>query len=656
MVEVGNQPLTIHSNDSAISLNYKNSSPSIHTQNKSLKNTLQKLQDTLEDPSLLDTTTTSNVISPPSPESATSEDEFIVPIAQLDKSIFHSNPVNNPWQSLDDNNDPWAPSEDNTTSTVNQNFSPLSVWNPTSQTWSTQRPPAPPPPPSIIRSIRSFKLTRKQSINCILFGLLFCLTMSATIAFTLHALEPDTSFDGSLGPRGSAPGTYDGQPLPVLGVLQQKNFSSSAVYFGVALDWNLDDPENFNNDLGYATSIQDVVFYMNNSLNTRGFVNSSGIIHSVPDVFIWTADLIRKTGAVMGVTVVPTVPLNTLTNSTYQFLGQKCRQINDMGIPIMLRYAPDMNGKLYIPHFLGNWHIYGQNPTVYRKSFRDVAKAIRNSTNNTAMVWAPTSGLEYPYGRGLFSPGPNESRLLELDTSGNGILDSQDDPFLPYYPGDDVVDWAGFSAFYTSDSPLNLKLSPVGSLFAADPPNFMNDSTSDTLPVSNLVFNNSLPVSSLSSFESQLLTAKSTHFNFYRDFCQARNKPFILTDTGGGYFKGSPVRSTTDEATLKRSWYSQIMNNDIIRKYPLIRAVIFYNSVISLNQTTLNLTATESYPQKLDFGLNRNRTVLMDFKKILEPLVPPANYSGTEPVFLLNNSSLANSNLLLNVFNKTKSI
>jgi hypothetical protein len=34
-----------------------------------------------------------------------------------------------------------------------------------------------------------------------------------------------------------------------------------------------------------------------------------------------------------------------------------------------------------------------------------------------------------------------------MDTNGDGVLDNSDDPFTPYYPGDDMVDWVGISVY-----------------------------------------------------------------------------------------------------------------------------------------------------------------------------------------------------------------
>lgn len=83
---------------------------------------------------------------------------------------------------------------------------------------------------------------------------------------------------------------------------------------------------------------------MNEPFSTKGIVNSSGILHEVKDVYMWSAMLIRGTGAIMSMTVIPTLPLDAYTNQTLISLAAKCKEINEMGIPILLRFAPDMNG------------------------------------------------------------------------------------------------------------------------------------------------------------------------------------------------------------------------------------------------------------------------------------------------------------------------
>lgn len=64
------------------------------------------------------------------------------------------------------------------------------------------------------------------------------------------------------------------------------------------------------------------------------------------------------------------------------------------------------------------------------------------------MVWAPNTAVGYPFnGAGKYLPNADDPRFRQMDTNGDGKVDNADDPFAPYYPGDDVVDWVGISLY-----------------------------------------------------------------------------------------------------------------------------------------------------------------------------------------------------------------
>ncbi|HLO03936.1 MAG TPA: stalk domain-containing protein [Symbiobacteriaceae bacterium] len=83
-------------------------------------------------------------------------------------------------------------------------------------------------------------------------------------------------------------------------------------------------------------------------------------------------------------------------------------------IPVFLRFGGEMNGD-WVP-----WH---GDPTLYKAKFRLVANRFRAEAPNVAMVWAP----------GYFP----------LYTMAD------------YYPGDDLVDWVGISAYGVFDPSLD---------------------------------------------------------------------------------------------------------------------------------------------------------------------------------------------------------
>ena len=67
------------------------------------------------------------------------------------------------------------------------------------------------------------------------------------------------------------------------------------------------------------------------------------------------------------------------------------------------------------------------------------------------MIWAPNSGNGYPFVGGPHSININSSEYdSTLDTNGDGKFDHDDDPYTPYYPGDEYVDWVGQSVLCTN--------------------------------------------------------------------------------------------------------------------------------------------------------------------------------------------------------------
>jgi hypothetical protein len=87
---------------------------------------------------------------------------------------------------------------------------------------------------------------------------------------------------------------------------------------------------------------------------------------------------------------------------------------------VMVRFAPEMNG---------NWNPnYGQRPAAYKKAYIDLVTKTRAVTNRVSFMWSPNAGNNYPFGTPLAG-----AELAALDTNGDGKLDNDDDPYLPYW-------------------------------------------------------------------------------------------------------------------------------------------------------------------------------------------------------------------------------
>lgn len=175
------------------------------------------------------------------------------------------------------------------------------------------------------------------------------------------------------------------------------------------------------------------------------------------------AELVAERGAVLVVDVQPGTRLQRLdAPEVADEMATELAKLHDaFGSHVLLRFAPEMNG---------SWETWGQQPGAYVKAFRTLAEAMtavegREPTGSTGagdwseMVWAPVYGSGYPYRRPDLEGGAQgaleeilRSERARADTNGDGELDTDDDPYAPYYPGDEWVDWVGLSMYRLGQS------------------------------------------------------------------------------------------------------------------------------------------------------------------------------------------------------------
>lgn len=94
--------------------------------------------------------------------------------------------------------------------------------------------------------------------------------------------------------------------------------------------------------------------------------------------------------------------------SSKAYIEDTARYLNELNVPIFLRYACEMN--------VGE---NGKNPDVYVKNFKYVANIMKEIAPNVAMVWSPND------------------------------ITASDRELESYYPGDAYVDWVGISSYTT---------------------------------------------------------------------------------------------------------------------------------------------------------------------------------------------------------------
>ncbi|KAJ3409683.1 mannan endo-1,4-beta-mannosidase [Chytriomyces confervae] len=329
--------------------------------------------------------------------------------------------------------------------------------------------------------------------------------------------------------------------------------TANQMMLGMSLDWTYDTPTTIRRKMNGFTPL---VFnsFVDFDLYIPGWYDRS--------MLNWYGSEVGKVGGILELTIQPTNPDMSVYNDTmFNALAQDLYAINTRyGVPIMLRFGHEMNG---------DWVVYGNRPIEFKNLFRRMARFVRMYTNMTAMVWGPNIGITYPFGGAGLSPVPRSGPEFDaLDTNQDGVINELDDPYTPYYPGDDVVDWVGLSLYYY---PLDgCRNCPV-------PETYFDDYMRGSGPVLEQVVD-----------PDKNGPAYTAVHNFYNMFCTPgnHNKPMLLPETGSPYIPsyGSNAVGQWQETPIKLAWWNQILSLETIRQFPnLLVAVNFEEAKFAEN-------------------------------------------------------------------------
>ncbi|OAV87113.1 hypothetical protein PTTG_29564 [Puccinia triticina 1-1 BBBD Race 1] len=303
---------------------------------------------------------------------------------------------------------------------------------------------------------------------------------------------------------------------PALGELDQ-------IYFGVWVDPDLgfqDTPTLFNSRLQRNAS----VFHIAQRMPLLPYNYTTGVGGPAPEYLIENT----ATDAAVFLTVYPAA-LNTISDADYTILGtQLLAYTKDFNRTVFLRWAPEMQGR---------WNEYGQQPVAFVQAWQAMYKAVKAIAPETIVVWAPNLGHDYPYGQ---TANIDPTDMAVLDTNQNGRLDKGDDPYTPYYPGDDYVDWIGISVYFKQFS---------RNINAAQPAGFCADI--------------------LTGIETQ--TRANTGFDWYNQFCASKpTKACLIAESGAAYHPDVPGGAS--ELAIKQAWWQDcITNTTFLQAYPRIK-------------------------------------------------------------------------------------
>ncbi len=246
---------------------------------------------------------------------------------------------------------------------------------------------------------------------------------------------------------------------------------------------------------------------------------------------------VKAEGGILLLTLEPHGGLDTMSSQVIDRLASDLRAINDSGVPVIVRFAHEMNG---------SWYAWGQQPAKYVAVFRKVAAAVHAQAPGTAMMWAPNYGGGYPFTGGQFAARPGSKAFAMLDTDDDGALTMADDPYAPYFPGDDAVDWVGVSLYHWGNQ------RPWG--------------------------NNEVPEAD--KFDDMLTGTYSGSAgddsaipDFYQVYGVEHGHPVAVPETAAIY---TPSRDGASELKIKRAWWRQVFSEETHERFPNLKMINWF--------------------------------------------------------------------------------
>ncbi|KAJ3223833.1 hypothetical protein HDU78_011176 [Chytriomyces hyalinus] len=303
------------------------------------------------------------------------------------------------------------------------------------------------------------------------------------------------------------------------------------------------------------------------------------------DLLNWFGSECGRTGSMLELTMQVGATLDTVTQDMYDALATSITKINTgYGVPVYLRFCHEMNG---------DWTMYGYQPTLFKAGFRKMAEAIRARTNMTAMVWGPNVGITYPFtgGGSVLLPRKGTPDFIAMDTNKDGEITNLDDPYSPYYPGDDVVDWVGVSLYnYPLDNCYNCRVLPTY---------FADYLTGEGAALEGV---------------TTVTPAYTEVHNFYQKYCAGPpNKPMMLPESGSPFITERVARAnaqSVSESELKMQWWEQLVSAENLAKFPKFKLAVQFEEAKMMSPTGV--------PELFNWKVTNTTQVLSAFNALLD--------------------------------------
>lgn len=298
----------------------------------------------------------------------------------------------------------------------------------------------------------------------------------------------------------------------------------AGVLAGVNLDWANQTLAEYTESLGRRPSV--AVSFSSFPLNATDTRNIQAAHAQV-----------RDNGGMLLLTLEPRGGLDTATEKTTDGLARMLDRFNREGVPVIVRFAHEMNG---------SWYEWGQQPAAYKAAFRRMADSIHRLAPGSATMWAPNYGGGYPFTGGRHEARPGTADFAALDTDRDGTLTGADDPYAPYYPGDDAVDWVGMSLYHWGNTyPWGANVVPESGKFAEQLTGNYNGAGGNDLAVPD----------------------------FYAEYGQERDKPVAIPETAALVASGG---AGAEELAIKRAWWGQLFDPALHNDYPALKMVNWF--------------------------------------------------------------------------------
>ncbi|KAJ3127806.1 hypothetical protein HK100_009543 [Physocladia obscura] len=277
-----------------------------------------------------------------------------------------------------------------------------------------------------------------------------------------------------------------------------------------------------------------------------------------------------------------------LSDAQLADMAQRLNDIVNAGHSVFFRFASEMNG---------SWFPYGQDPigfiSAWIRCITYWRNALGSNASKVAFIWSPNSGNGYPYPDETYSFDANNTspanlaNLKVLDTNNNGKLDAEDDPYLPYYPGDDYVDWTNLMTFIADGTEYDSTVGgwddnsiPVSGKFE----HYLNGDTTDPETYGYAPFYTYFASSTGSKNSNGTVVS-------------AGSKPLIISETAATYHFawidpiGKPaIKGNATRLEIKQGWYEQFLTADFISNYPQMKAVSTFEFIKSEEVTWRDFT------------------------------------------------------------------